>query len=125
MNNIKIITDHSGEFYPQPKPLAKVKMPKPMKKEGKKTVSWAEERKKLVQKFTEMGIKECELRTPDCWRNTALGFAHAKKRRKLTLEDLPVVILACNICHDLIEVMPPEVMERVVMDTIAERKPRK
>lgn len=125
MTNIKIITDLSSSYHPNPKPLAKVKIPKPMKKTGEKTESWSEERKKLVQKFTEMGITKCEINFKDCWRNTALGFAHLAKRRKLGPDDLKECVLACNICHSVVEVWPPDQMMNFLQAIIDGRKTRK
>jgi hypothetical protein len=122
---MKIITDFTTEYHPQPKPLARVKLPKAMKKEGKKTISWSEERKKLVQKFTEMGITKCEINFKDCWRNTALGFAHLAKRRKLGPDDLQEVVLSCNPCHGIVEVWPPDQMMNFLQAIIDGRKTRK
>jgi hypothetical protein len=89
---------------------------------GKKTKRWAAERRTLVQKFAAMGITSCELRYEGCWNDNALGFAHAAKRRKLREQDLDVVILACNPCHDHIEFLAPEEMERIVNETISSRQ---
>lgn len=114
--------DLSKSFNPQPKPLAKVKMPKAVNKQGKKTKSWTDKRNELKIEFAKMKIFECELKRKGCWHNTALGFAHAKKRRKLTIEDLKTVILVCNPCHSIIEPLQPEVMEKIVIETMAKRK---
>lgn len=122
---IKVMTDLSQEYHPQPKPLAKVKMPKSMKKEGKKTISWADERKKLVIKFNEMNIRSCEIRFENCWKNTALGFAHLEKRRKLGPDDLGEVVLACNICHEVVERWPAEKMKDYLKLIIWKRRIKK
>jgi hypothetical protein len=55
-----------------------------------------------------------------CWGEIH-GFAHEKKRRKLTLAELHEVIGACNPCHDWLENLPAEEMERVVTEIIAKR----
>lgn len=86
---------------------------------GKKTKKWATTRSGLKPRFEAAGITTCELRYPGCWFNNGLGFAHAKKRRKLSEEDLEVVILACNPCHDKIEYSPN--MEETVMKVIENR----
>lgn len=81
-------------------------------------------RKQLKIEFAAWGITRCELRLPGCWLNTALGFAHAAKRRKLSPADLYQVILADNHCHDIIERLPPERMKRIVEGIISLRKAR-
>lgn len=47
MNNYLETPDLSKSWNPVPKPLAKVKIPKAMKAEGKKTISWTEKRNEL------------------------------------------------------------------------------
>lgn len=95
---------------------------KPLNRVGPRTRAWSEERAKLKRRFEAVGIVTCELFYAGCAFDDYLGFAHAKKRRKLTREDLGVVILACNFCHDQIEGLAPESMESIVMSTIADRK---
>ena len=68
-----------------------------------------------------MGITACELRYPGCAFDNFLGFAHAKKRRKLPKSELSVVILACNLCHDQIERLPEKEMQHIVMSVINAR----
>lgn len=87
---------------------------------GKKTKAWESERAKLKRRFLAVGIITCELRYTGCAFDNLLGFAHADKRRKLSREDLSVVILACNFCHDKIEIDPR--MKEIVMNVIAARK---
>lgn len=72
-------------------------------------------RKKLKQEYFERGITKCELNLPpipqypeQCWRNTALGFAHKEKRwkyikRPLDLWTFKETVLSCNPCHMKIE----------------------
>ncbi len=116
------IPDLSKEFYPVPKPLKKVKMPKPMIKIGNKTKQWNDDRQLLKVAFYKVGIINCEIKRKVCWKNTALGFAHLKKRRKLTKEDLLKVVLGCNPCHSEIEVLPVEEMEKILQEIIDNRK---
>jgi len=95
--------DLSKEFHPMPKPVKKVKMPKPMKKAGKKTKEWIDVRKELVDRFAKAGIVKCEIRHDNCQRDNYLGFAHLDKRTKLTKDDLYKVVLACQSCHYWVE----------------------
>lgn len=89
---------------------------------GPKTKAWSNTRVELKAEFEfQYGITTCELRYEGCWRDNALGFAHAAKRRKLTREDLKHVILCCNPCHDQIEFLSPEEMKRIVDETIQNR----
>lgn len=92
-----------------------------MRRAGKKTKAWEKARAELKTEHEAMGVTTCELRYEGCWVDDALGFAHAEKRRKLTKADLKHVILACNPCHDLLEVKPPEEMKRIV-DTICQQR---
>lgn len=89
---------------------------------GKKVKAWERVRSQLKRRFAAAGILTCELRYAGCFFDDLLGFAHAKKRRKLTPEELWIVILACNHCHQQIEVLAPEIMEQIVMATIKARK---
>jgi hypothetical protein len=94
-----------------------------MNRVGKRTRNWEQERARLKKKFEKWGIMSCELRYPGtCWGDNALGFAHAKKRRFLKPEELGIVVLCCNPCHDILESLPHEFMEVEVMQAIANRK---
>jgi len=94
-----------------------------MNRIGKRTRSWEKERERLKKKFSSWGITSCELRYPGgCWGDNALGFAHAKKRRFLAPEELGVVVLACNRCHDILESLPHDLMEVEVMQVIKQRE---
>lgn len=86
----------------------------PMNKRGPKTKAWDSARADLKVEFAAIGITTCELHYEGCWIDNALGFAHAAKRRKLSKEDLAHVILACNPCHDRLEIKSPEEMKRIV-----------
>ncbi len=92
-----------------------------MNRRGKKVKAWDNARAKLKKRFAAVGLVTCELRYKRCGVDNYLGFAHAEKRRNLSPEDLDVVILACNFCHDEIEIKPHEEMERIVMSVIAAR----
>lgn len=106
------------KLHKQPKPPRK-----PMKRRGKKTEAWEKVRRAIKPKFEKAGITECELKlVRGCWIDNGLGFAHAKKRRNLGAGELSKVILACNLCHDIIEALPEEEMTRIVMVTISKRK---
>jgi hypothetical protein len=89
---------------------------------GKKGKTWATKRRTLKEEFAAVGITTCELRYKGCASDNYLGFAHAAKRRKLTLEDLGHVILTCNFCHDKIEFLKPEEMKRIVDKTCQQRE---
>ena len=102
------------EYHPQPKPAPRLKK--------SKTKEWEEARGILKKEFTTMGITSCELQLPGCWHNTALGFAHADKRRNLGPGELFKVILICNQCHAQIEYLPKGQMKKIVLETIANRK---
>lgn len=99
-----------------------MKRRKAISKIGPKTEAWNDARAELKIEFeTVYGVTTCELRYAGCWFDNALGFAHAEKRRKLSREDLKHVILACNPCHDILEVKPPEEMKRIVDETVHNR----
>lgn len=90
---------------------------------GKKGKAWIDARAQLKIEFeNHFGITACELRYRGCAYDDYLGFAHAAKRRKLTPEDLDHVILACNFCHDQIEIKSPEEMKRIVDAICRERE---
>lgn len=91
-------------------------------KAGKKVKAWESERCKLKRIFAVAGITTCELKYEGCAIDDYLGFAHAAKRRKLSAEDLKHVILACNFCHDRIEILPPEKMRQIVDGTVQRRE---
>lgn len=89
---------------------------------GKKTRAWADARRLLKRQFLDAGITTCELRFGGCWRDSALGFAHCRKRRHLKEGELYHVILACNPCHDRLEVMGAEEMHIRVHRVIDTRR---
>jgi hypothetical protein len=95
----------------------------PLKKLGKKGLAWEKCRRELKVKFQRAGITTCEIGElyPGCWIDNGLGFAHARKRRNLKPGELSVVILACNSCHDNLELLPESEMAKIVLDIIARR----
>lgn len=101
-------------FTPVPKPAKRLK--------NRKTAQWFSIRTALKVKFLKMGITTCEGNFELCTRDRFLGFAHAKKRRKLTEDELWEVALLCNNCHSQIEYAAPEVMEAYIKNIIKTRK---
>lgn len=93
----------------------------PMRRIGKKSKTWIDIRKDIKKRFGWAGITVCEFRFEGCWFNEALGFAHCRKRRKLTDEEMYHVALACNPCHDKLELMSPEEMHDAVHEKITRR----
>lgn len=72
---------------------------KPMKR-GRKATHWDSVRASLKIEFERMGVTRCEL----CASGFALSFAHRRKRRFITDDDeLRVVALLCQPCHEKIE----------------------
>lgn len=69
-----------------------------------------------------MGITTCEARFVDCWIDDGLGFMHRFKRRKIEGDEIRVVALGCNSCHDIIEGLSPEGMYQAVTRLIRKRK---
>ena len=76
----------------------------PIKRVGKKTLEWIKAREKLINIFSQKGIKSCELDFDGCWKNNSLNFAHRYKRSDpRTKHVFSQVILCCNQCHQKIE----------------------
>jgi hypothetical protein len=88
---------------------------------GKKTIEWDRLRPKLKQRFAAIHLVTCEFRFEGCWKYTGLTFAHAKKRRFLTPEELEVVALACINCHMILDAMSHKKMYNAVMGAIEKR----
>lgn len=119
---MNLTPDLSRSFHPVPKPAVKAKKtPKPLGA-GKKTNEWKEERGVLKEEFEKLGITKCEIGLPGCARDNFLGFAHLDKRRNLTIEDLPKVVLACNPCHDEVELLNRVRMGKILTEIIKNRK---
>src|SRR5438309_2215150 len=113
--------DLSQSYNPVPK-VYKTKKPPKKLGAGQKTKSWEETREELKKEFAANGIKTCEAHFKGCWKNNALSFAHADKRRFLSKEDLKSVALLCSPCHAQLEVKPREEMKKIIMDIIKKRK---
>ena len=65
-----------------------------------KVAKWNAVRAKIKKRFERMGVTRCEI----CNAAFPLGFAHRRKRRHITDEnELRVVALLCNPCHETIE----------------------
>ncbi len=94
---------------------------KPALGKGKKTKAWEKTRSSLKERFKRAGITVCELVLPGCWRDNGLGFAHSLKRRNIKDDQLEEVVLACNSCHDVIEVKPESEMAEIVRAIIGRR----
>jgi hypothetical protein len=115
-----------NKTYPAfPKPTKRVKVRKPLRQIGKKGRVWVNTRAELKKIFAGWGITTCEIRIPhQCTRDNFLGFAHAKKRKKLGPGEIWDVILACNNGHDIIEKWPAIQMETYVYSVIIARAAR-
>lgn len=86
---------------------------------GKRT----EKRRAENRKLDKLKIKECEIRIPGiCVRHILLTWAHSKKSRFLVLDkDWQEAARSCLPCHDHIEAMPHDKMEKIVKAAIARR----
>lgn len=112
----------SREYHPVPKPNRKIKDESKKLGLGKKIKEWDKERKILIEEFDKLGITSCELRLEGCTKDNYLGFAHLDKRRNLTKEDLPKVVLACSNCHDSVEYLNRIRMRQILEAIIKARK---
>lgn len=92
-------------------------------KKPSKQAEWDSVRAKLKEEFYAKGIVTCELRWKGCWVNSALGFAHSKRRRFIkTDEELREVLLICQNCHMLLDDKHThEETEKIVLDVIKSR----
>lgn len=96
---------------------------KPAFKKGPKTKEWDADRAKLKKVFVRAGITRCELEYSKCQGDSFLGFCHSKKRRNVvTKDDREEVVLGCQNCHDVIEVLDHTSMEIVVRSAIDSRE---
>lgn len=87
-----------------------------------KIQEWDEVRADLKLQFQNvLKITECEAKLSDCWVNNGLTFAHAKKRRYLSKEELYDVILCCIQCHTTIENYQHSQMQEFVETIINNR----
>jgi hypothetical protein len=93
-----------------------------LKAAGKKGQEWIDVRRQLKKRFGWAGITVCEFRFQGCWFSEGLGFAHCKKRRKLVDLEIWHCALACNRCHDLLDLhMSHEEMHLEVHKIIEKR----
>lgn len=77
----------------------------------------------LKREWATKGINYCELRFPDCMGTFGLALAHSKKRRYIyTKSDYWSVVLACQKCHEVLDLrMSHEDMETTVKEIIESR----
>lgn len=80
---------------------------------------------RLKERHIENGYPQtCELKLGGCLKSWACSWAHSKKGRFIqTDDDWMTAVLACVHCHNAIELLPRAEMEKVVLNTIAARKP--
>ena len=84
---------------------------------------WEQIRSELKKESEELGITYCELGYDGCWRTNELRFAHTLKRHNITTEEeLREVFLACNSCHDKVEMLGEEKMCLILRQVIAARR---
>jgi len=70
-----------------------------------------------------MGLYDvCEANLAVCW-NRDLTWMHGKKDRLLTMDEREfLVIRACTVCHQMIELAGHEIMLKFVESVIANRR---
>ncbi len=101
---------------------AKPKTRKSLKRVGPNNW-WEKLRVEMKAAYMRAGIATCEYRSGGCWRDDGLGFAHSLKRRNIKTDaEKKETILACNYCHEMIESMSEEWMNRTVKRIISQRK---
>lgn len=94
----------------------------PIRRLGKKGQEWAAAWRELKPKFERAGITRCELGMQGCTPGEFLTPMHSLKRRNITTpEELREVIIACQNCHAIGELMKEPDMELLVQRTIANR----
>jgi len=94
---------------------------------GKKTKQWNSARTIIKRRFEAVGITTCELQGKlkhDCGIDNYLGFAHSKKRRHITGNDLFEVALLCLNAHEIVERLPEAQMTAMVKKIIDNRAVR-
>lgn len=96
-----------------------------LERRGPKTRAWERIRRQLKCWFWGHGITTCELQLPGCWIDDGLGFAHRYKRDLITdEEELRVVVLACNHCHQIAELQGHAKMKKIMDGAIRDRELR-
>jgi hypothetical protein len=90
---------------------------------GKKTLKRRAMNLRLKKRHIENGYPQtCEIKLPKCMGSWANGWAHSKKSRYITTDELwMTAVLACPQCHETIEAMSHDAMEKIVLDIIANR----
>lgn len=103
--------------------------PVPIEKKKKgavisKVQEWSKIKKIQEKAFEKAEITSCELKLTMCKPKSFLAFAHGKKRKELSGNELAnLIVLACQPCHEHIEYnIPKNQMLQVVEDTIRARK---
>lgn len=91
-------------------------------KVGKKAIEWYTLSKQIRAELSEKGINSCEARLDGCLGNWPLGLAHTKKRRHLSKDELGMVALLCQYCHDTLEHGDQKVMFSTITDIINARR---
>jgi hypothetical protein len=123
---MKTTPDLSQEFHPVPKPLPKGKKPKKgLISAGKKTLAWNEDRQDLKVVFKDQGITECEIKGKKCTPKNFLGFAHTRRRNKLTeeqIKDPHFVVLACQQDHYEVDFVMPKIEAETLLDNIVKSR---
>lgn len=90
---------------------------------GKRTKEWERVRAKLNAELLRRGITYCEVGYNGCARTIMLGHAHSRKRRNIvTEEQLRETVLACSMCHAILELLPEEEMGERVREIRANRE---
>jgi hypothetical protein len=140
MSNFKITPDLTNEFWPVPKTY-KVKKPvKSMNKIGKRTEAWLGGHPALKETFKDHGVVSCEIfpyvmqyhrkllakyAFGKCKGAYHWGFAHKVRRGRLDVTELVdphFVVLADNICHDIVDQqMPKKESEKLMQEIIDAR----
>jgi hypothetical protein len=99
---------------------------KPLNKAGKKARAGAAANRTLKAECVRLDIDSCEVGFKGCTRDNLLTFAHAAKRRELLPGELETkAIVACQICHRVLdEEMSHAEMRRFVEGRLAGRQQR-
>lgn len=98
-----------------------IKVSTGIRRVGKKGQEWITVRAWLKRHFNFAGIIYCEARLEGCWLDSALSFAHCRKRRKLLEGEMYHVALLCQPCHNTWEILPHEEMHKKIHGIIDRR----
>lgn len=92
-----------------------------MFKPGKKTKLRHQANREMKKECIRLGIFRCEVGKDGC-HGTPDGFAHSRKGRNMTtLEHYMEACLACNHCHEIIELLPEQEMGDLVRSILGDR----